>query len=447
MVNSLVRIIDGALRAYCLYPIAEYSQKRQISPKLRVLRHEAALPFGERRKAAFARLADVVEHAGATVPYYCDLFRQTGFSPAKLRRDERYLQDLPYLTKEILREQGRRLVSRPYLEKIAREQKTGSSTGPAAVIYYDQCGLDWTAAQNILMLAWAGKRRFDRESHLSTRFSWTHRPKYPEFEAKKCFVLNRFNIYTGGFDDASQESLLADLKAARARIVQGHPSSMFAFARYVKRHGMDARGLFEIFVSTGEMLGREQRAQIEQTLGCRVSNRYGACEFGVMAQELANGPDDSLLVHDSLVWPECADIGADGVGELVFTNLRNPVMPLIRYRMGDLGRLAECADGWRIAEMMGRVHDNVMIDGVQYPTHYIQDILDCCGPIDDFQILVAPDGQARELRIVAAPEAWEAIRARVAENLPGLPARRIDMDGLVFTGIRGKFSYILREAA
>lgn len=433
-------VLSGLLRA-ALYPLAEKMQKRVISPKLRILRREADLPFAARKAAALARLGDVLEHAGATVPYYRELFAATGFDPATVRKDARYLEDLPFLTKEILREQGRRLVSEACLDRIVREQKTGSSTGPAAIIHYDQESLDWTAAQNILMLEWGGKRRHDREAHLSTRFAGTPPPEALRFEARKCFVLNRRNIYTDGFGDAAQERLLNDLREAQARVVQGHPSTLFALARRLHAQGRDGRGLFEIFVSTGEMITPAQRRLIEDTLHVRVSNRYGACEFGVMAQEPADGPQGELLVSDSLVWPERFD-----PDELVFTGLRNLAMPLIRYRMGDLGRLEERSNGWWLTELTGRVHDQVAINGQSYPTHYIQDIFDRCGSISDFQIPVR-NNEALEFRLVAEAAGWEGIQAAVRENFPGVPLRRIRPEELVFTGARGKFSYLLREAS
>jgi phenylacetate-CoA ligase len=436
----------GLVTSTLLYPIAERMQKRRISPKLRVLRYEASLPFAERKSSAQRLLADCLEHAGRTVPYYRDLFASLGFDPAKTRADVRYLEELPYLTKEILREQGRRLLSEPYAGKIVREQKTGSSTGPAAVIYYDQESLDWTAAQNILMLEWAGKRRYNREAHLSTRFRTPLSPEAQRAEARKCFILNRYNIYTDGFGDVAQEHLIRDLLRAGAGVVQGHPSSLYALARCLKKQGRGGHGLFSLFVSTGEMITPKQRALIEEIFGARVSDRYGACEFGVMAQERKDGPKGELSVSDSLVWPETLPSGEDGIGELVFTNLRNRAMPLIRYRMGDLGKLQERADGWRITEMAGRTHDEVEIDGEVYPTHYLQDIFDRCGKIEDFQVTVK-DGKAVEFRLAVAPEQWESVAYSVRAEFPDVPLRRIDLEDLVFVGVRGKFSYLLREAA
>lgn len=429
----------------CLYPVAEWKLKRKITPKLRVLRTEAGQPFARRKELALDRLVRVLTHAGETVPYYRELFAALNFRPEKVRQDIRYFADLPYLTKDILREQGKRLISEPYAAAIVREQKTGSSTGSAATIYYDQEGLDWTAAQNILMLEWGGKRRYEREVHLSTRFA-APPPEQIRFEAKKCFVLNRRNIYTDGFGDEAQERLLEDLRRAGAVVVQGHPSSLFALARYLEQRGENAPGLFDIFVSTGEMITARQRTFIENVFSARVSNRYGACEFGVMAQERVDGLKGELMVSDSLVWPETRPVENDETGELVFTSLRNNAMPLIRYCMGDMGKLEDREDGWWITELAGRVHDSVCINEEMYPTHYVQDILDRCGPVSDFQI-VTRNGEAAELRLVTPAGHWETVRKAVQRSFPSLPLKRIEPEELVFVGIRGKFSYLLREEA
>lgn len=442
MVRTVYSVL-GALKLFFIYPLAERMQNRKITPKFHILRNEASFPFNKRKKIAKKRLIESLVHAEDTVPYYKDLFKKYDFKPEKLEQDIRYFEDLPYLTKDILREQGQRMISAPYANKIVREQKTGGSTGLAATIYYTQEGLDWTAAQNILMLEWGGKRRYHRESHLSTFFS-NPPPEAISFEKKKCFALNRYNIYTDGFSDTAQKKLLDDLKKARAVLVQGHPSSLFALARYLKQREKKASGLFDIFVSTGEMLTDVQRKLIEDIFSVRVSNRYGACEFGVMAQELASGPKGELLVSDSIVWPEYRPADSQNGTELVFTNLRNKAMPLIRYRMGDLGTLEERDNGWWIKNLTGRTHDSVVIDDTSYPTHYIQDILDRCGPISDFQIMVK-ENKAKELRIVTKAESWDLVQSAVIEYFPSLPLKRIEAEELIFVGIRGKFSYLIRE--
>lgn len=437
----------GFCTAYLLYPYAEKAAGRVITSKVKILRQEACLPFSERKRLALERLVSTLERAGSDVPYYRDLFRKHRIDPSKIRQDVRFLNDIPYLDKNILREQSKRLISEKHVETVVREQRTGGTTGPSAIVWYDQPSIDWTAAQNILMLEWGGKHRYNREAHLSTKFLMSPSQNAVREEKKKCFVLNRRNIYTADFSDESQRQLLTALRKAHARVVQGHPSSMFALARFLRKQGIRAEGLLDIFVSTGEMLRADQRALLEDIFGCQISNRYGACEFGVMAQERCSGPKGELMVSDSLVWPEVACVDGDSeANELVFTGLRNPAMPLVRYRMGDLGHLEERDDGWWITKIVGRVHDTVMVNGQSYPTHYIQDILDRCGDIIDFQI-VAKGSIARELRLVTPDDQWPAIEAAVKSTFPTVQIRRIKPQELVFHGVRGKFSYIVREEA
>ena len=433
----------GFLKAYLCYPLAECREKRHILDRLRWLRQEACQPFAARKARLTRQLVAALDRAGHAVPYYRDLFASRNFSPEKLTKDLRYLTDLPWLTKEIVREQGTRLLSETLADRSLHERKTGSSTGSAVVIRYDQEALDWTAAQNIQVLGWGGKRRHHREVHLSTRFREPIPDDAARHEAWKCFVLNRANVYTGAFTPEELKVVWQNIQAAHPSVVQGHPSTMHALAHHVRTQYPDGVGrTFAIFVSTGELLQPRQRQEIEHVLGCRVSNRYGAAEFGVMAQELAAGPKDELLVCDSLVFPELADADAEGVGELAFTALRNPAMPLIRYRMGDLGRLEERDTGWWVTALYGRVHDVVQLDGRQYPTHYIQDILDRCGDIRDFQIAVR-NGVAQELRLVLPSNGRDAILAKVRKNFPTLPTRVIELADLMFSGWRGKFRYVI----
>lgn len=432
----------GFFTAYFLYPYAEHKRGRKILPKLSILRKEAKQPFAQRKQTAQAHLVKILECAQKNVPYYRDLFATYNFSPQSVLQDVRYLTDLPFLTKEIILEQGKRLLNES-CPKILHERKTGGSTGPAANIYYSKEDLDWTAAQNIQMLEWGGKHRFNREAHLSTLFLKPLPDAAIREEIKKCLVLNRYNIYTSGLGAQALRQLYKSLQKAHARFVQGHPSSMAALAQYLVQQGAKTTGLFQVFVSTGEMLTNKQRKLIENVFQCRVSNRYGACEFGVMAQELTRSHRGKLLVADSMVWPELLDPNPEGIGELVFTSLRNESMPLIRYRIGDIGQLIQKDDGWWISNLTGRIHDSVIIGGDTYPTHYVQDILDRCGPISDFQIVVK-DSVAQELCLVCAQENWSSIFSAVTENFPTVPLRRICTEELVLTGRREKFRYVIK---
>jgi phenylacetate-CoA ligase len=118
----------------------------------------------------------------------------------------------------------------------------------------------------------------------------------------------------------------------RYRVVclTGYTSSLVALAHEVLRAGrVDLR--MKVAVTSAEPLGEDQRAAIEAAFGCPVRETYGMTENVAAASECEAG-----RLHQ---WPEVGVIEARD-DEFVCTGLINDAMPLIRYRLGDRGRLA-----------------------------------------------------------------------------------------------------------
>ena len=381
------RLIKGIASAYLAYPIAERLEKRHISSKLVELRKHYKLSMVERRKRALERLVETLEFARSNVPYYRDLFSTTKFEPDKVRSDLSYLNDIPTLTKDIILEQGTRLLSQP-LEQVKHHAcKTGGSTGLSCVIYYDDAAADYSSAVSLYARGSVGNHKYQPELHFACRFPDAAKPKWPSREDFKCFAMNRSNIFFDRIDDEGLEEIWQSLKRHKPFMIHAHPSTVYALACYVERkygHGK----VFDIFESSGELLESYMRKTICRVLNCQVVNRYGLAELGVMAYEL-NGQEGELQVLESEGWPESLLIeGAEGgEEELVFTGFRNRLMPLIRYRTGDMAKVEERENGFFLTNVVGRIHDLVPINGVTHATHYVQDVLDhCVGGIQEFQI-------------------------------------------------------------
>ncbi len=429
------------LKGHALYPACEAWEGRDIRAKLRVLRQTMAVPFAQRRSARLARLATVVARAGATVPYYRDLFRSLAFDPSRLTEDGRWLADLPPLTKAIVLEQGERMLSDDARSNRLFERKTGGSTGPAALFYYSAEALDWSAAAHLLAYEWTGKRRHHTEAHLSSRFPERFPLRDRLREWVKCQALNRTNLATDAFSAEGLERAWRILRRARPALLQGHPSTVYALALHLRASGRDGRGVIQRFQSTGEVLDGRKRQVIAETLGCAVFNSYGNAEVGVIAQQIQPCAEAGLKVLDAMVWPETGD-----GGQLLVSSLTNPAMPLLRYATGDLATLEEDDDGFFLTNIQGRVHDIVTIAGVPHPTHYLQDLLDRLGGIDEFQ--VAERDKAVPLLRLAVPD---------RDRRPGLEARLhgwwgnaveiafVDLADLRRVGDRGKFRYKVSE--
>ncbi|MEM6251681.1 MAG: phenylacetate--CoA ligase family protein [Cyanobacteria bacterium P01_D01_bin.156] len=438
-----------ALISYFLYPVLERQQKRQILPKLSALKTFAQRSPVERRRMSQQRLYETVAIAGRDVPYYRDVFQQRQFDPEKLKTDPQYLTDLPYLTKDILREQGERLLSETVDRSPLHVRKTGGSTGPSALIYYDQTALDWTAAANLQVLEWTGKKRYMKEVHFSSYF-----PAKPPLrdrlkESIKCISLNRVNITTDVFDPVSLGKILDAIKAERPYGVQGHPSTLYGLALYAHQENYPAKKLFTAFESTGEVLDDKKWQLIQTVFDCQIYNRYGNAEFGVVAHTTDDSPKH-LRILDYMVWPEgrsvaSADVQSD-TQELVFTGLANAMMPLIRYCTGDLGDLVELDGDLYVTNIVGRVHDMVTIGERRYPTHYLQDVLDRLGSIDEFQVeQITPE--TLSLKLVLDDGAnIDHIQTQIA-NWWGdsVAVDFVSFDSLSRQGWRSKFRHLVNQ--
>lgn len=408
-----LRFLKGVAGAYLAYPLAEHLEKRSIRPKIAQLQQHYALPLSTRRRIALDRLAEILEFSGQTVPYYKDLFQNLGFDPSNVRKDPLYLQELPYLTKDIIREQGERMFSRPIENGLDHLRKTGGSTGLSCMIYYDQEGLDYSSAVVRYSRNRAGKSYHQSELHFACRFPDMIPEKWPSREDFKCFAMNRSNIWFDRIDDVGLEEIWQTLRERRPFLAHSHPSTIYALACYVEnKYGKGKT--FDIFESSGELLQPYQREKISEILGCKVIDRYGLAEFGVMAYEL-DGPGKGLQVLDSEGWPESRPQDDSSISdeELVFTGFRNKLMPLIRYRTGDLASVEDRDQCFYLTNVVGRIHDTVPINGVAHPTHHIMDILDHrVGGIQEFQIDLRTSPPT--LKIVPEPESSvDEIRTKI----------------------------------
>jgi phenylacetate-CoA ligase len=444
-----ISTIAGLISAYIAYPVAEWKEKRSIRPKLREIQRFYRLSNKEREEIARKRLIKTIEFASYEVPYYRDLFKKHRLDVGKLVHDLAYLEDIPFLTKEIIREQGNRMLSRSLDETKHYACKTGGSTGLSCHVHYDQEAADYAAAEILYARARVGCGKRQPELHFACRFPDT--PFLTEWftrEDFKCIAMNRTNIFFDRLDDIGLAEIWRVLKRRKPYLVHAHPSTIYALACFIQKYFKTAK-VFSVFESSGELLQPHQREIISKVLQCEVIDRYGLAELGVMAYQI-NGSKSPIRVLDSEGWGESVCLNESnecnefGRHELVFTGFRNKLMPLIRYRTGDLGLIYRNHEGTFLSHLVGRIHDQLTINGINYATHYVQDILDHrVGGIQEFQIdlCTSPPG----LRIVPEDTACKIIIAEKVNKFfrSGFKLEFIGHDDLVRVGRHAKFRRVI----
>jgi phenylacetate-CoA ligase len=175
------------------------------------------------------------------------------------------------------------------------------------------------------------------------------------------------------------------LSRFRPKVVLAYARSAVLFARYLRDEGLQPYRPHSI-VTSAEVLEASDRRLLEEVFGCPVFNRYGCREVSVVASECEEHRGLHTMAEGLYV--EVVRSPGDGqlppgeVGTILVTDLLNFAMPLIRYRIGDMGAWEEgpcpCGRGLpRLRNVQGRVTDFVvgtdggLVSGVFLATYVI----------------------------------------------------------------------------
>jgi phenylacetate-CoA ligase len=184
---------------------------------------------------------------------------------------------------------------------------------------------------------------------------------------------------------------------------------------------------------------------LEEGFGAPVRDGYGMAEFGTIAVQCDRGAyhveSERLLVE--VVDADGSVLPAGERGELVVTDLMNRAMPLIRYRTGDHGSLAE---GWcdcghpgdLLTGFTGRDHGTLTFgSGLRVPVialtrvvrlHPLRRFQIVRRAIDELEILLLPRTGGPDADVAAAVAA--DVKAFV-DGAATVTARLVGADGFL----------------
>ena len=209
--------------------------------------------------------------------------------------------------------------------------KTSGSSGEPFIFFFDR--------QTLPLLA-AFWRRFLRWHDIGR-------------EAPKILIadplLRRINDYVfriSIFDIFKKpDEVLKDISKANGYVLVGYASGLKELAYLVAQRGI--KYFFPKILSFAELLTEGDRYYIEKIFGGEVYGFYGAAEFGIIAQECRQR--NGFHINEEGCVVEVIDDKElpVGFGRLIITSLTNEVMPLIRYSIGDVGKIdnGECGCG------------------------------------------------------------------------------------------------------
>ncbi|MBV9948517.1 MAG: hypothetical protein JOZ69_16830, partial [Myxococcales bacterium] len=199
----------------------------------------------------------------------------------------------------------------------------------------------WVEASQWRGRAWWGLERGDRQLVLWSR-PVDGRLRSATLAWAKSSVRN--NVHFGTFQEMTPElvdGILAAIRRWRPRLVYGYGSSVGAFAL-----ALEARGITlppgqrpALIEYTADHMPAPDRRAAEATLGAPVTSAYGSSECAGVAQQCPRGRLHLSVDHMITEFVrEDGSLAAPGeTASILLTQLRNAAMPLVRYRVGDLG--------------------------------------------------------------------------------------------------------------
>jgi phenylacetate-CoA ligase len=352
----------------------------------------------------------MVSYAAERSPYYRSVIR-SGMT----------FEDIPILTKEVIRERDDDLVAEGvHRDRWARDATSGS-LGPAASFLRDTAQGPLENVSALRFLRWMegippdATRVWIRSGHpVRSRRSWRRAP--------------------GGEDHALRtQDLTPDRLARESRVwarfpsyfIYGHASIIGWIGEQVERGNVELRRPPLAIVTTADTLTDHGARRVSRILGAPVHSWYGGREVnGYVAGTLPG--TRRYAFNPLLVYPEVVDgagrpVPPGETGRLVLTDLNNLVMPFVRYDMGDVA--IPSAEGFvggfplidhlvgRDIEVIrfpsGRVLNGVTLGRVLFVEH------DLGEEILWYQCAKTREN-AVELRVVWAPSAGEGSAAAAA---------------------------------
>jgi phenylacetate-CoA ligase len=436
-----------------MYPIL-YQALRLVFPGgletrryLRELERTQWLSRSELEAWQLARVQRLVRYAYEHVPYYRERYQREDIHPEDIK-SLRDFEALPFLTKEDVNDHLEALVSSAFRGR-KYPNETGGSTGQPMRFFHESSFWRWLVAFELRGRGWYGVQEGDKVAWV-----WGAQRDMPGWSWKKrlraCIQRHR-HLNAFSMTEAKMQAFAEMLVRWQPAMFRAYASALTLFAEFIRERGITGIRP-RLIETTAEKVTSPQRQLLEEVFHCPVADCYSSRELGGIAYQCEAG---GLHVCET----RYLEIVADGqvaplgqLGEVVVTSLYQFAMPLIRYKIGDMGIYetgdCPCGRGMPILrEVVGRTHDYLMTaDGQFVHGEFFAYTFRVKPEVVRYQVY-QPDREHLEVRIVCKSEvsdAWlDGVRAEIQDRFGGSTQITLQVvDQLQLTSA-GKHRYII----
>lgn len=376
--------IFDSVHRYVIRPLWDRHQGLHYSRYYDEVSSLQAIPEQMRTKQMLA-LRRLVAHAYRHIPHYKDIFDRNSIRPQDIQ-DFKDFERIPILTKDELRSDHPSFVNPNVDQSQLIRSGTGGTTDSPIPILYDRKRNDIKTAEMVYFRKW-----FQWYPESKVAYLWGAPMDIPNMQSlkqklKALFILRNMFLFASILNAEIMDDYLGLLHRFKPQIIQAYTNPIYILSNYILESGRRVDKPKAVIV-TAEPCYPSQRAVIERAFNCPVYAFYGAREAGYIGVECATHRHYHINTHG--VYLEIIKDGkpaAPGeIGDVVITDLQNDVMPLIRYRIGDMASMSpdeECACGSRLPMldfMAGRETDvfvlphGDLVPGVSLCDRVIQD--------------------------------------------------------------------------
>lgn len=286
---------------------------------------------------------DLLLYAYMHTAYYRKIFDSIGLIVNGKVIKERY-DDIPILTKDIIRAEGDNLISNEAKKRGAYHNTSGGSTGNPVRFIQDKEYFFHNFGDKILFGVLNDKLPGEKEIKL-----WGSERDILQGSIgiyAKCinWCYNRIFLNSFILTAESMEKYIEIINRVKPKQIWAYADSIYQLAKFINKNKLDVYSPSNI-VSTAGVLYDEMRCEINTAFrNSNLLNQYGSREAGLIGCEIGTTKGMRIFEHSvkAEIWnEELQQISDYGEGEILITNLTNYSMPLIRYQIGDMGEISD----------------------------------------------------------------------------------------------------------
>lgn len=314
-----------SLLEYIILPVGDFLNKSSYIKQLNYWRKVDQFSEEELKQLQLNNLTKLLKHTIKTVPYYSTIKNDVG-SP------EDFLKQFPVIDKFTIRDHVNELISKDFNKTDLVSYSSSGSSGVQTTVYMTK--EEQSVIRGILTHWWEWSGYKVGKPILQTGIT-------PDRGFVKTIKDQLFNtIYLNAFSHTQEQlrSVCETLKKNPNKFfAAGYASSLHVLATYALEHdyALKLKGI----ISLGDKLFDHYKKNIIEAFGAKVYDTYGSNEGLMIA---AQDDIEAYYILSPHVYLEILDDDGNDVkdgemGNIVVTRLDCFAMPLIRYKLGDLG--------------------------------------------------------------------------------------------------------------